>query len=164
MGESYVDPFRGNRETLRQTAPELSCEKHGDSSALRGAIYSDHGFPVIGFFWTDESELSMWQPPHKMYSDFPATPVPDSDGTFGWGGMCEERKQAGYNSGMGLIFRQAAMISPIPGSVQAAIASGNTQPTKDPASGSGDVQPTKDPALSSGDAQPTKDATSSSGD
>merc|ERR1711966_394708 len=103
---------------------------------------------------------NMRQPPQKMYSDFPDSPVPVSDGTFGWGGLCEERKQSGYDSGMGLIFRVAAMISPIPTRVQASSRSGDSEPAKDltPQSGSGDSQPSKVSTTVSVTKANTKDA------
>lgn len=118
LNESYVDPFNGQTLSLRQTAPELRCEDtalYSKHKRLVGAVYSDNGFPVIGFLWTDASELSMWTPPNQLYRDWdPSHHVHSDDPTFGWRSICQERKRAGYSSGMGLIFRLAATISPIP--------------------------------------------------
>jgi len=100
----YEDPFSHQPETLKQSAPELVCDT---SNKLKGAIYSDHGFPIVGLFFTDKSDIDAVRGPK---------PFSAKDPTFGFGEMCVMREKRGYNSGMGLIFHQMARISPIPNS------------------------------------------------
>jgi hypothetical protein len=105
LDQSFSDPFSGTPTTLKENAPELACNA---SSKLHGAIYSDHGYPIIGTFFTDASDLSAVASP--------PTPVSAEDPTFGWGEKCVLRRKSGYNSGMGLIFHLVAKIAPIPNS------------------------------------------------
>eukprot|EP00931_Biecheleriopsis_adriatica_P067951 TRINITY_DN42005_c0_g1_i1.p1 TRINITY_DN42005_c0_g1~~TRINITY_DN42005_c0_g1_i1.p1 ORF type:complete len:615 (+),score=134.82 TRINITY_DN42005_c0_g1_i1:66-1910(+) len=91
LTESFTDPFSHKEDNLKTSAPEVICE-HGE---LRGAIKSDHGHPVIGLLFASASSHSYDGTTKKVEQ------------------MCEGRAQAGYNSGMGLIFRKVASISPI---------------------------------------------------
>jgi len=100
---SFTDPFTQATTSLHEDAPELACTAN---NTLVGATYSDHGYPIVGLFFTDAADMN----------DVPAPPVPmqPNDPTFGYGDMCHQRKQNGYNSGMGLIFHLVAKINPIP--------------------------------------------------
>merc|ERR1712070_461021 len=51
-----------------------------------------------------------WNPSHTITGD---------DRAWGWGQSCAQRSANGYNSGMGLIFRQTALITPMPAKVDA---------------------------------------------
>merc|ERR1740138_714859 len=103
LDEPFTDPFAGQTKSLRESAPKLIC--NSSSNQLKGAVYSDHGYPIIGPFFTEEGDIS------EVVS--PSTPVPANDPTFGYGEMCVMRKRNGYNSGMGLIFHLAASVAPI---------------------------------------------------
>lgn len=96
LSKTFVDPFSGVSQPLNSpnAAPEVIC---GANGKLVGAIYSDSGYPIIGLFFTDQASLDR---------GFTEATTFDS--------KCQERKQAGYNSGMGLIFHLVADISPIP--------------------------------------------------
>lgn len=102
LKQSYVDPFTQQDTLLSDSAPELSCV----DGKLKGATYSDHGYPILSIFFSDDSTLSQVLPP--------PTPHQVNDPTFGYGSMCLKRKKESYNSGMGLIFHLVANISPIP--------------------------------------------------
>jgi hypothetical protein len=102
LDESFTDPFEGQSTTLRETAPELACNA---SNQLEGATYSDHGYPIIGPFSTDDGEIGSVTAPSQH--------IAAGDPTFGYGEMCVMRQRNGYNSGMGLIFHLAASIAPI---------------------------------------------------
>jgi len=106
LDQMYTDPFSGQSTSLHTSAPELACKKDGSKSLLDGAIYSDHGYPIIGLFFTDHADLSE--------VPTPPMPVKADDPTFGYGKMCLNRRTNGYNSGMGLIFHLLAGINPIP--------------------------------------------------
>lgn len=108
LNQDFTDPFSGEQAPLLEAAPELACDNTGGKDTLRGATYSDHGYPVIGMFFTDPVEVSS--------VTAPPLPVLDKDPTFGYGGMCVKRKNEGFNSGMGLIFQLVASISTIPNS------------------------------------------------
>lgn len=116
VGKEFTDPFDGQKRQLVQAAPELECVKSGDRKVLRGAMYTDHGYPAIGFLFTDQKELDKWKPANELYNDWDSEkgPITSDDVAWGWGGMCAQRARQGYSSGMGLIFRVAAQISPIP--------------------------------------------------
>lgn len=102
LSEKYTDPFSGAQSSLGNDAPELSC----DGQKLSGATFSDGGYPIYGFFFTDETDLV----------PAPAGGFPSDDPTFGYGDACLKRREAGYDSGMGLIFHLVAKINPIPNS------------------------------------------------
>lgn len=66
----------------------MRCSRQG----LEGATYSDHGFVIIGMYFA---------------------PGRDAQEGSDYDSMCEDRERAGFNSGMGEIFRQVAAISPV---------------------------------------------------
>jgi len=92
LSRPFVQPFYGRGSTtLAREAPEVRCDSAG---RLEGAYLSDGGYIIISmFFDEDPSHRSMDESLFK--------------------GMCKERAEAGYNSGMGEIFRKVAAISPI---------------------------------------------------
>mmetsp|Transcript_42126 Transcript_42126/g.106009 ORF Transcript_42126/g.106009 Transcript_42126/m.106009 type:complete len:341 (+) Transcript_42126:38-1060(+) len=127
LAQSFMDPFSGTNTSLGHAAPELRCE--GDK--LAGAVFSDHGHPIIGMLFTDSESLDA----------VPELPAPhqksaktSSDPTFGYGEMCSLRRAQGYNSGMGLIFHLVARIAPIDGTAALPL------PSPDPAIASKLVQ------------------------
>jgi hypothetical protein len=90
LHDSFKDPFSGQEETLGKAAPEVACE--GDE--LKGATFSKNGHPIIGLFYDE--------------------PVTTVDGTLPETEMeCAERAKQGFASGMGLIFRKVAAITPL---------------------------------------------------
>jgi hypothetical protein len=93
----YEDPFTGGQSTLANDAPEVKCV----DGRLLNAIYSDHGYPIIGMLFDATTE--------QTQSEALA-----ADPTSGFGQQCTARKEHGYNSGMGQIFHVVAKISPIP--------------------------------------------------
>jgi len=105
LKQSYVDPFSKQSTLLSDSAPELSCVDQGGQSKLKGATYSDNGYPILGLFFSDEADISSVLVPPGI--------IQESDPTFGYGPMCLKRKKESYNSGMGLIFHLVASISPI---------------------------------------------------
>eukprot|EP00931_Biecheleriopsis_adriatica_P009173 TRINITY_DN11026_c0_g1_i1.p1 TRINITY_DN11026_c0_g1~~TRINITY_DN11026_c0_g1_i1.p1 ORF type:complete len:261 (+),score=54.18 TRINITY_DN11026_c0_g1_i1:117-899(+) len=89
LDAEFTDPFSGANESLRTAAPDVTCQ--GD--ALDSAVFSDGGYPIIGVFFDDPGDGSG---------------AVAEDTTY-----CQTRAGAGYNSGMGLIFRKVAEITPI---------------------------------------------------
>ena len=88
LNKPFMQPFDKRMTTIASEAREVRCGKQG----LEGATYSDHGFVIIGIFFA----------PGKQAQDGSS-----------FDSMCTDRANAGYNSGMGEIFRQVADISPI---------------------------------------------------
>jgi hypothetical protein len=91
LTKPFVQPFDGRSTTIHQAAPEVQCDRNGK---LMGATMSDNDYVIISLFFED-SKRSGFQD--------------ESDFEF----MCEDRKQHGYNSGMGEIFRRVAAVSPV---------------------------------------------------
>jgi len=88
----FIQPFHwGGETTLEREAPEVRCDKDG---RLEGAYVSDHGYIIISMFFEED---------HGMRS---------MDESL-FAGHCKQRADAGYNSGMGEIFRKVAAISPV---------------------------------------------------
>lgn len=92
LSRPFVQPFDHRSTTIEQEAREVRCSKNGE---LEGATMSDHNYVIISMFF-DASK------PTLRFQD-------ESDFEF----MCDDRKNHGYNSGMGEIFRRVAAISPI---------------------------------------------------
>lgn len=74
------------------------------------AIHSDHGYPIISMFHTSETDLDAITET-ELVTD------------------CQLRKEQGYNSGMGEIFRHVAAIDEIRGLAPAAPAPSPTAPS-----------------------------------
>jgi len=93
LSRPFVQPFYGRGETvLTREAPEVRCDQNGQ---LQGAHLSDHGYIIVSMFFDEDSSLK------------------SMDETI-FEGHCRQRAEAGYNSGMGEIFRKVAAISPVP--------------------------------------------------
>lgn len=114
LSKPYDDAFGRGQSTLARDAPEVRC-KDGE---LLDAPLSDHGHVIINMFF---------DPPEQVASGSTAlatlgAPQPGRISEVGgvkfqdeheYSTMCVERKLAGYNSGMGEIFRRVAGISPV---------------------------------------------------
>merc|ERR1719217_1518682 len=88
----FVQPFYNRGETtLKNEAAEVRCDQNGK---LEGAYVSVHGYIIISMFFDEDSSLN------------------SMDETI-FEGHCTQRAAAGYNSGMGEIFRKVAAISPV---------------------------------------------------
>jgi hypothetical protein len=87
---AYQDPFRDDTANLKDVAPELQCECPSSGCRLSNATLSDGGYPVIGLFF-----------------------APEEGSDFDVAEECQSRADTGYQSGMGLIFREAAGVNPI---------------------------------------------------
>jgi len=92
LDRPFVQPFYNRGETtLKHEAAEVRCDQNGN---LEGAYVSDHGHIIISMFFDEDSSLN------------------SMDETI-FEGHCTQRAAAGYNSGMGEIFRKVAAISPV---------------------------------------------------
>jgi len=100
----FKDPFSGETAPLSRAASEVKCH----DGKLVGAVYSDHGYPIIGLLFDSKDDMDAAD---KRLSKEQRD---SNDPTFGFGGMCVMRQLHGYNSGMGLIFHLVADITPIP--------------------------------------------------
>ena len=88
LNAPFLQPFDHRTTTIAAEAREVRCSRQG----LEGATYSDHGFVIIGMYFA---------------------PGRDAQEGSDYDSMCEDRERAGFNSGMGEIFRQVAAISPV---------------------------------------------------
>lgn len=86
----FTDPFSGKNVTLKDEAPEVRCK----GGHLAGAVFSDHGHPILGMFFSKDDVLKA---PYTKASEM--------------AGKCNARKEQGYNSGMGAIFLKVAGIT-----------------------------------------------------
>lgn len=90
LQESFTDPLTGKTQTLAEVAPEIAC----DGNVLRGATMSDGGKPIIGLLYDVDSSGIL-------------------DGrTDAFKQGCAARASDGFSSGMGMIFRKVASITP----------------------------------------------------
>lgn len=92
LTKPFVQPFDRRSTTILHEAREVRCGKDG---RLEGATMSDHNYVIISLFFDATRRNARYQ----------------DESDFEW--MCEDRKNNGYNSGMGEIFRRVAAISPI---------------------------------------------------
>jgi len=121
LRESFVQPFDQRETTLEREAPEVRCSAAGE---LLGATRSDHGHVVIQLF----PLVGDGAPRPAGAIAAAAVPGRISELVAGESGSgvavkyqaeaefapsCAERAAAGFNSGMGEIFRRVAQISPI---------------------------------------------------
>lgn len=91
LTKPFVQPFDGRSTTIAQSAAEVRC---GPGGKLIGATMSDNGFVILSLFFDATGDTG------KLANDE-------------YRGMCDDRKDHGYNSGMGEIFRRVAAISPV---------------------------------------------------
>jgi len=90
-----------NQKAIPQQAPDVNCE----ADRLVKATISDHGYVIIGMFF---------EPGVKDHSDA----LVQSTDQSAFSGKCQARSDAGHNSGMGMIFREVAGITPIQSAMQ----------------------------------------------
>jgi len=90
LHEPFVQPFDKRRTTIAASAPEVQCMAAG---RLQGATMSDNGFVILSLFFDASGNEQLANDEYRS--------------------MCDDRKDAGYNSGMGEIFRRVAAISPV---------------------------------------------------
>jgi len=124
LRKPFFQPFDRGYVTLEQQAPEVKCDALGN---LEDAIMSDHGFVVIGMFFNSHGvnalpdrykttnflprpQDGMNQPGRMSYT--PSTNIQYQEEEE-YDMMCLDRKNNGYNSGMGEIFRKVAEINKI---------------------------------------------------
>lgn len=123
LHKPFVQPFDGRETTLAFEAREVRCDSDGN---LMGATMSDHGYVIISMFFDSiaindspdgiVSFTGGYDQPGRMSKHVPMNG--DKREFFfqserEYKGMCSHRKNNGYNSGMGEIFRKVAAISPI---------------------------------------------------
>ena len=126
LHKPFVQPFDGRSTTLARDAAEVRCNEDG---SLEGATLSDHGYPIINMFFDAEvigdndAVENGSASATVVVARQNGPPQPGRMTTVGgvsfqseyeYANMCTSRAQAGYNSGMGEIFRRVAMISPVP--------------------------------------------------
>jgi len=93
LARPFTQPFYGCGETnLLTEAAEVRCDENGK---LAGAHLSDHGYVIISMFFDEDPSLRSMD--ESVFE-----------------GHCRQRAEAGYNSGMGEIFRKVAAITPVP--------------------------------------------------
>jgi hypothetical protein len=126
LERTFTDPFSGSETTLGATAPEVQCDANGK---LKGATYSDHSAVIIGLLGAAPA----------LNTPRPSEPTPGRVTTVGsqsfqdsreYAGFCASRASQGYNSGMGMIFRQVAQISPLEAPGIASTIGGSATSTK----------------------------------
>merc|ERR1711988_642680 len=126
LDKPFQQSFGWGETTLRHDAPEVRCS---DDGRLLGAHMSDHGYVILTMFFDDGDDFDKPGALVTAASGRVAVKAPQGEPTPGrvikspsgltyqdeheFSGMCESRKNAGYNSGMGEIFRKVAGISPI---------------------------------------------------
>lgn len=135
--KTFVQPFGYRSTTLEREAPEVRCR---DDGSLEGATLSDHGFIIISLFFdevltSEEQQRAIGASATLALADSTTSTAATTKGgalapqplpgrmsnirdllfqdEYEFEDMCEDRKNKGYNSGMGEIFRRVASISPI---------------------------------------------------
>mmetsp|Transcript_76335 Transcript_76335/g.221628 ORF Transcript_76335/g.221628 Transcript_76335/m.221628 type:complete len:331 (+) Transcript_76335:86-1078(+) len=118
--------FGRGMQTLQMLAPEVRCR----DGVLLGAPLSDNGHVIIAMFFDapEGSQETLLAP--KVVQNAQPGRISNIAGVsyqdeFEFGPMCEDRKNKGYNSGMGEIFRKVASISPIQVGPRAALEAEN---------------------------------------
>jgi hypothetical protein len=107
----FVQPFGFYETTLAKEAAEVRCS----SGLLEGATLSDHGYPILSMFFDAAIPESGTGAVGRVPQPGFMSKVGDVEfqDEHDFVNLCRERKEAGYNSGMGEIFRRVASISPI---------------------------------------------------
>jgi len=93
LREPFKQPFdkSGRSTTIAESAAEVRC---GPGGKLQGATMSDRGFVILSLFFGASGDNG------KLANEE-------------FRSQCDSRKDQGYNSGMGEIFRRVAAISPV---------------------------------------------------
>jgi len=108
LQRTFTDPFTGGETTLGATAPEVQC----DAGKLKGATYSDHDAVIIGLL-SEAPALSTLAPTEPTPGRVTTVGAATFQDSREYSGYCASRASQGYNSGMGVIFRQVAQITPL---------------------------------------------------
>ena len=113
LGDLFIQPFDGRETSLLRDAPEVRCSER----SLVDATFSDNGLVIISMFFdmdldSDGQDLSL----SSVHVPTPGRMHTSSDGVLyqdqsDWVEHCAKREAAGYNSGMGEIFRRAAAVT-----------------------------------------------------
>merc|ERR1711904_243305 len=90
------------------------CVRIGGRLRLKGAKFSDHGYPVIGFLDTrkksiEDAKISGASMSLRQRASAEVMREPGRQRQQ----VCKQRKSRGYDSGMGKIFHLVAGINPI---------------------------------------------------
>ena len=109
------EPFTtfGREETIAGAAPELACS---DDGKLQGATLSDNGYVIIGIVGDPLRTASPVADSHPDAEAGQLVSAEDGDQhqvASSYKSHCKSRADAGYNSGMGQIFRMVADIDPV---------------------------------------------------
>lgn len=110
----FFQPFGRGETTLTREAPEVRCK----DGKLDGATFSDHGHVILTVFpladGNDDAVGALVQPkPGRVRTSSSGFTFQDE---YEFSQMCADRAEAGYNSGMGEIFRKVAeihMVKPV---------------------------------------------------
>lgn len=124
LHEPFVQPFDQRSTTIAQEAAEVRCGADGE---LLGATLSDHGHIIISMFFEptegahaqgSSSALTAYETRQLATTGNTPTPgrISQSSGVsfqdeFEFSLLCRQREEAGFNSGMGEIFRKVAAIN-----------------------------------------------------
>jgi len=116
----WASPFSGQMTSVLGSAPEVQCVEYEHGYKLEGATLSDNGYPIIGMLHEavlvgDEDDFRCSDgnsdTPGRMTAangDYPGS------GRFNhhcdFRGLCEQRAEDGFDSGMGAIFRKLAEV------------------------------------------------------
>merc|ERR1719375_817904 len=99
LSKMFTDA-RGRTTNLQTVAPDVNCRA---DDKLTKATMSDHGYVIIGMFFEPgipghTVEGIAFQDGSEVLDDYQ---------------YCPARKDQGFNSGMGAIFRKVAEITPV---------------------------------------------------
>lgn len=110
IGDPCKNPSKVTSD-FRIRAPEIECLDTADGGKLKGATYSDHGHIILSVFFTAQGTLGIGETSAVVKKQI-VNPAHDAEvGTLK--GSCANRAKAGHNSGMGTIFRELALMTPI---------------------------------------------------
>jgi len=117
LNDRFFQPFDQRETTIAREAREVRCIE----GTLEGATLSDGGHPIIGLFF-DAADVEADGVASGASTSL-VSPTPGRVSTGGSGEVfhderefaasCSQRAAAGYNSGMGEIFRRVGSIAPI---------------------------------------------------
>lgn len=110
LTKPFWEPLDKQQETVEKSAPEVSC---GSDGLLQNAQKSDHGHIILTMFHDDEDD------------DIKAHHQADYEE------KCKTREENGFESGMGMIFRKVAGISPLDDEAKAKAKLAPTPPADD---------------------------------
>lgn len=111
IGDPCANPTKITA-AFKAQAPEIECDANGK---LRGATYSDHGHVILSLYFTSVESMGVGVATATVTSQEQATVTSMGHAVTGTAlaEQCTARKNQGYTSGMGQIFRQLASMNPI---------------------------------------------------